>query len=157
MFVKQIHHIAIKVKAFVSKTIIKYAVVVLGIVLLVILPKLYQLSTTPPGAVPLYVHGIGEDYFYDLMVIRQGLEGSAEIDQYTTEDTKPAYVHVYYLVLGWIGRYFHATAITMYGIGLALSLVVFVVSTMVLVHIVIPRKYRLLALVIIFFAGRSHR
>ncbi len=153
MFMRQLHHIITRVKALFSKTIVIYSVVVLGIAVLVALPKLYQLTTTPPGAVPLHVHGIGEDYFYDLMVIRQGLEGSAEIDQYTTEDTKPAYVHVYYLLLGRIGRFFHASAITMYWIGFAVSLALFVVSAVVLVNVVIPRKYRLLALAVIFFCG----
>ncbi len=52
------------------------------------------------------VHNFPTDYNFYLSRIREGLEGRLTvIERYTSEPHNGSFIHVFYLVLGWIGRF----------------------------------------------------
>lgn len=135
------------------KRSIPYAVLLLCAFLLLTIPRLYRHSQAPVGTTDLWVNGIGEDYYYNLMVIRQGLEGSQEIDQYTTEDTKPAVIHPYYLLLGRIGALFGATPVSMYAIGLYAAVLAYCLGSIVFVRTTLHTRWHIPAFFMLLLCG----
>ncbi len=54
------------------------------------------------------VHNFYTDFNFYLSRIRQGLEGHLTVhEKYTSEPHQGSFVHVFYLVLGWIGKWVH--------------------------------------------------
>lgn len=123
------------------------------LIVLITIPEIYRYQSTPKGAENLMVHGIGEDYFYDVMVIRQGMENTGEIDQYTTEDTRPFSIHTYYLFLGRVGRVLSLSPVIMYRVGLYGAFCLYFMAVLFLIRTVLPRKYRFLGFFFAFFCG----
>jgi hypothetical protein len=132
---------------------IPHVFIFLALLLIAYLPLYRQIAATPKGTFFTKVHGIHEDYYYYLSVIRQGQTSFSETDQYTTEKTTPSRVHLFYLVLGKIDRVIHTGPINMYYGAIFVSLLLFYISSYFLVSYLFHGKYRWLAMGIIFFAS----
>lgn len=119
----------------------------------IFLPVMKKASVAPVGTVYTQVHRIHEDYYYYLMVIRQGRTGFQEIDQYTTEDTKPNHLHIFYLILGKLGQAIGASDIIMYWGSMYVSFLLFYIFTVALIGQLVPAPYQILALFIAFLGS----
>ena len=52
------------------------------------------------------VHNFPTDFNFYLSRIRQGIEGNVTVrEQYTSEPHKGSFIHIFYLFLGWLGRW----------------------------------------------------
>ncbi len=78
-------------------------------VLLSFYPTFYELGhrdRLQPNRYFELVHNFPTDYNFYLSRIRQGIEGrTSVIEQYTSEPHKGSYIQVFYLFLGWLGRW----------------------------------------------------
>ncbi|GEM_PF-596345 len=81
----------------------------LGFVIFSFVPtgyELYKRNFIQPDRYFELVHNFPTDYNFYLSRIRQGIEGrTSAIEQYTSEPHRGSYIHVFYLFLGWLGRW----------------------------------------------------
>lgn len=72
-------------------------------------PAVYELNhrnTLPPIHQFELVHNFPTDFNFYLSRIRQGIEGNMTVrEQYTSEPHQGSFIHVFYLFLGWLGRW----------------------------------------------------
>ncbi|KKS47153.1 hypothetical protein A3J20_04610 [Candidatus Gottesmanbacteria bacterium RIFCSPLOWO2_02_FULL_42_29] len=123
------------------------------VLIVIILPDLRRISYTPGDSFYPLIHKIHEDYYGYLSYIKQGRSQNYIINQYTTADLPPSYLHNYYLFLGRLGKIFSLSDIYMYRIGLYFPLLLYCLYSYCLVSFLIPSKYKWPALFIIFFAS----
>lgn len=142
-----------RTRSYLFLVLLFHAMIILGISVLIIAPIKHRVSLTPPGTVYSFPHRIHEDYYFYLMVIRQGRDGFAEFDQYTTESTSPTAMHLWYLILGKTGALFERSNIEMYYGGLIVALLLYYFFSYKLAALLFSFSYRFAALAIIFFAS----
>lgn len=74
-----------------------------------LLPTVYELANRNNLAANRQfelVHNFPTDYNFYLSRIRQGIEGRATVvEKYTSEPHNGSFIHVFYLALGWVGRW----------------------------------------------------
>lgn len=114
-----------------------------GFVLFSLFPTAYELShrdNLPSVRSFELVHNFPTDYNFYLSRIRQGLEGNLTVhEKYTSEPHEGSFIQVFYVVLGWAGRWsrvpwertgdiYHVARIVL-GITLLLVIAEFVKST----------------------------
>ena len=138
---------------FFKITLLFHCAIVFILGFLIYKPIAFRLSLTPAETVYTYQHRIHEDYFFYLMVIRQGRDGFLEYDQYTTEPTNPTAMHLYYLTLGQIGKVTGLSDITMYYLGLFVGLILVYIFTWKLSSLFFSSPYNYIAMTIITFAS----
>lgn len=72
-------------------------------------PMFYEIShrdRLPPIREFELVHNFPTDFNFYLSRIRQGIEGNVTVkEQYTSEPHQGSFIHVFYLWLGWLGRW----------------------------------------------------
>ncbi len=72
-------------------------------------PTFYEIAhrdRLPPIRQFELVHNFPTDFNFYLSRIRQGIEGNVTVrEQYTSEPHKGSFIHVFYLFLGWLGRW----------------------------------------------------
>jgi len=134
-------------------TLIFHVALMAYIAVIIIAPIRHRASLTPPGTVYTYQHRILEDYYFYLMVIRQGRDGFAQFDQYTTEPTKPTAMHFFYLFLGQIAKLTGQSNIVMYYLGLTGGLLLFYLYSWKLARFLFPSPYRYVAMAIFYIAS----
>jgi len=117
------------------------------------LPVINRIKAVPPGKTYTKVHRIFEDYYYYLSVIRQGRGNWAEVDQYTTEKTNPSRVHLFYLFLGKIARITGISDSDAYYGAITVSLIIFYFYTCRLIRLLLPEKWMIPTLLIIYLAA----
>lgn len=125
------------------------------IILITLLPFILKTLHAPPNTYfPLLPNGIIlQDYYSDLASIRQGSTIFKEIAPYTTEDVKPEYLHLYYLIAGKIGGMFNLSPIQIYYICTYSTLIALFIFIYLLVSMLVPKSYQLFSLFIIYFSG----
>lgn len=129
-------------------------VVFLGVLFtIVVIPQNYKSSIAPASSFYPKIHGIFEDYYLDLSIIREGRRELVEVDRYTTEESTPSRVHIFYLLLGRIAQMAGVSDIAIYYTGMYVSLLLFYVSVFLLVKVVIPKSFVWFTMIIIFFAS----
>lgn len=78
-------------------------------ILFSLLPTFYELKNrdkVPPERSFELIHNYYTDYNFYLSRIRQGLEGHATVtEKYTSEPHQGSFIQVFYLWLGWVGRW----------------------------------------------------
>lgn len=68
--------------------------------------EIYHRDRLPPIREFELVHNFPTDFNFYLSRIRQGIEGNRTVrEQYTSEPHQGSYIHVFYLVLGWLGAW----------------------------------------------------
>lgn len=119
------------------------------------LPIYSKVLNKPPNTYYPYIHNsvLLQDYYSDLALIRQGKTVFKEIDPYTTETVKPTYIHIFYLLLGKVGKIGNISEIALYYLSAYFTLAIFLIFVNLLVSQVVPKGYRLLCLLIIYFAS----
>ncbi len=74
-----------------------------------LLPMFYELSRAndlQPNRYFELVHNFPTDFNFYLSRIRQGLEGHLTVvEKYTSEPHQGSFLHVFYLAMGWVGRW----------------------------------------------------
>ncbi|MBI4066263.1 hypothetical protein HY411_00960 [Candidatus Gottesmanbacteria bacterium] len=72
-------------------------------------PTFYEIAhrdRLPPIREFELVHNFPTDFNFYLSRIRQGIEGRSTLkEQYTSEPHQGSFIHVFYLLLGWLGRW----------------------------------------------------
>ncbi|MBI3955743.1 hypothetical protein HY339_00650 [Candidatus Gottesmanbacteria bacterium] len=86
-----------------------FAVLIVVFLLASLAPTLYEIRQSdrlaPIRAFEL-VHNFPTDFNFYLSRIRQGIEGRVTVkEQYTSEPHKGSFIHIFYLFLGWLGRW----------------------------------------------------
>lgn len=85
------------------------AVLCFVLVLSSLAPTAYELmhkDRLPPERYFELVHNFPTDFNFYLSRIRQGIEGNLTVkEQYTSEPHKGSFIHMFYLFLGWLGRW----------------------------------------------------
>ena len=104
----------ISVGSFFSRNVVFHVLFLSIIALYIVVPIRNQLRISPPNTYYPLIHGLTQDYYYDLSVIRQGRTQFFEIDQYTTEETSSSTIHAYFLVLGRIAQLTGITNVQVY-------------------------------------------
>lgn len=98
----------------------------------------------PAESVYTFLHNSVSDYPYYISFIRQGTDGRlTTIDQFTTEKQTPGFIHVFYLILGQLGR----------TIGLSPTIIYFT-SRIILGFILLLVSYKFIALYFDNYWGR---
>lgn len=120
---------------------------------IIFFPLYRQTILAPDATYYARVHGKLSDYYSYISYIRQGGIQLHQTNQYAIEDAAPRWTHGYYLLLGRVGRWVRASPLDLYYFGIATSFVLFYVYTMKLVSLVFSSRYRVLAMVFIFFGG----
>lgn len=129
-------------------------VILLSLCLFVIFFPLYrQTAFSPEGTYYTRLHGKLSDYYSYISYIRQGKVQWFQTNQYAIEDTVPRWTHAYYLLLGRIGNWFHASPFDLYYFGILSSFLLFYFYTVKLVNFIFPLWYRLPAMVLVLFCG----
>lgn len=80
-----------------------------GFLLFSLVPTFYELTQVkniPSVRAFELVHNFPTDYNFYLSRIREGIEGRITVvEKYTSEPHQGSFVHIFYLFLGWIGRW----------------------------------------------------
>jgi hypothetical protein len=121
---------------------------------LIFYPVYAHTAATPKGSVYTKVHGtVVADYYIYLSVIRQGRIQSDVTDQYTTENTSQSQLHLFYILLGKIGKITGASDIFMYYAAMYMSFVILFFGAYFLSRLFLPQSWIWVALSVIFLAG----
>lgn len=125
------------------------------VIIITIIPFISKTRSSPPdNYFSLLPNGIIlQDYYSDLSSIYQGATIFKEIGPYTTEDIKPEYLHIYYLIAGKIGGIFGLNPIQIYYICTYSTLVIMFIFIYLLVSTVVPKSHQLFSLFLIYFAS----
>lgn len=130
-----------------------YSLIIGIIIVIVALPTIRKSQLAPPNTYYTRVHRAHPDYYSLISYIRQGKTQSIQVNQFTTEKTMPFRSHHLYNLLGKIGMMTNISDIDMYYLGIYVPLLIFVIYTISLVRLIIPQKYQIWTLFLIFFAG----
>jgi hypothetical protein len=98
-------------------------------------------------------HFLFQDYYYYLSMIKQGRSGISGMNRYTTDPLPPQNFHVYYEFLGQAANVIGVTDPVMYYLGIAAGLFLFVLTALLFITTLVPRGYRMLAGLFVFFAS----
>lgn len=86
-----------------------FSVLIVVFLLASLAPTVYELANRdrlPPIREFELVHNFPTDFNFYLSRIRQGIEGNVSVrEQYTSEPHQGSFIHVFYLFLGWLGRW----------------------------------------------------
>lgn len=125
------------------------------IILITLIPFILKTQNAPPNTLfPLVPNGIIlQDYYSDLASIRQGSTIFKEIAPFTTEDIKPQYLHLYYLLVGRLGGIFNLSPIAVYYISAYSTLIILFILIYLLVSTLVPKSHQLFSLFLIYFAS----
>jgi len=116
-------------------------------------PAYHLTELTPQGYYYTKPHINLEDYYDYLSMIKQGRSGITGMQRYTTDLSAPQNLHVYYELLGQVASGIGVTDPMMYYLGIAAGLFVFILAALLYITTMVPRGYRLLAGLFVFFAG----
>ena len=116
-------------------------------------PLYVQISYTPQDRFYTWMHGRYSDYYSYLSLIRQGATQFHQTNQFTTDITNPQYTHVFYLLIGRIGSFFHLNPIVIYHLTMVGCLLLFYFFTWRLISILLSGWFRILAMIFIFLTS----
>jgi hypothetical protein len=128
-------------------------VLLLGVLITAVFLPIYINNHPESGLYFIKPHGLYGDYNYYLAIINQGKVQSYEIDPYTTENTKPSYLHIYYLVLGKFSLITGLSVVAMYYLGMIVPLLIFYLYTYLLTSLFFKGSMRWLVIMVIFFVS----
>jgi hypothetical protein len=134
----------------------RYLVVLIIVILisLSILPSVVQYIRTPKDAVFSFFHNSISDYPYYISFLRQGINGRlTTLDQFTSEPQTTGFVHVFYLILGFCGRLFFSSPVSIYLVSRIILGAVFLISGYALIRYFISDKnFRMLSFFLFSFS-----
>jgi len=118
---------------------------------LVLYPMVVSQSLTPAGTYYPKIHGLVQNYYYYISLIKQGRDSWIPINQYTTESTMVDPLHFYYILLGKIGAVLRISDVAVYWSGIIGSVILLYAATWMMVARFLPKHYRWPAMLMIFF------
>lgn len=137
----------------IKKEILLHLVFLFSLATLLFFPVIRSASFSPKDSFYTGFHGIVGDYYTYLSVINQGRNQWSYQNPYTTELTQKNYAHLFYILLGKIASPLRLSNIAMYYLAIIVSFLLYYLFTYLLVVYLVPRKFRWLAMLVIFFAG----
>jgi hypothetical protein len=131
-------------------TMLPHGILLSILLVLVLYPVVVSQSLTPPGTYYPKIHGLVQNYYFYLSIIKQGRDSWFPINQYTTFGIASDPLHFYYIFLGKIGSVLAISDAGIYWIGVVSAVILLYVATWMMIRRFVTKQYRWIAMILIF-------